>query len=350
MPPGRVIFFGPVYSSKILVRALAVCAVLAAFSILRVFVGGPSAYQLRDAILGSAYPLAWAVETPLLASFFLRYPLVGRLWPRVVAYFGVGIVAPILPLLVNRAVSHFAYAWRSMGNRTFLEWLSGFVIFWIVAGVFQTVAARQNVRELEDRLAQAELRNLKSQLQPHFLFNTLHTIAVLIRQDPGAAHAVLLKLSGLLRVSLDYSRADRIPLQQELEFLEAYLSIEQTRFQERLRTSISADANARAALVPTLLLQPIVENAVRHGLAPRAAGGCLSIAARRSGANLEIEVDDNGAGLAPDYLLRRERGSGLPNTEGRLRALYGAAARLSVSERPEGGVAVRISLPYCSHE
>lgn len=341
-----MLFFGPMYSSKTLLRSLAVFAVLAGFSILRLFVGGPSAYQFRDAILGLAYPLTWALVVPLVAPFFLRYPLVGRLWPRVPAYFALGSVVPIPPLLVNRIVNDWARNSRGMGNRTFIEWLSGFVIFWILAGVFQTVAARQNVRDLEDRLAQAELQNLKSQLQPHFLFNTLHTIGVLIRQDPAAAHAVLLKLSDLLRVSLDYSRADRIPLQQELEFLEAYLSIEQTRFQERLRTSSSVDANARAALVPTLLLQPIVENAIRHGLAPRAAGGWLSIAARRTGATLEIEVEDNGAGLGPDYSARRTRGSGLTNTEGRLRALYGEAARLAVSDRPEGGVAVRISLPY----
>ena len=346
MPPGRVIFFGPVYSSKILLRALAVFSVLAAFSLLRVFVGGPAPYHLRDAILGLAYPLAWAIEAPLLASFFLRYPLVGGLCSRLAAYFAVGIVAPIFPLLVNRAVNYWARNSWGMGNRIFLEWLSGFVIFWILAGVFQTVAARQSVRDLEDRLAQAELQNLKSQLQPHFLFNTLHTIAVLIRQDPEAAHGVLLKLSDLLRVSLDYARADRIPLNQELEFLESYLAIEQTRFQERLRTSISVEANARAALVPTLLLQPIVENALRHGLAPRAAGGSVSISARRNGAILEIEVEDNGAGLAPDYFARRTRGSGLANTEGRLRALYGTTSRMSVSERPEGGVAVRISLPY----
>lgn len=332
------------YSPKILMRSLAVCTALAAFSSLRM--AAAPGYRPRDFALGLAYPYAWAFEVPLLAPFFMRYPLMGGLWGRVAGYCALGLVAPIGPALVNRVLTYLTHPTRGMTGGIAVEWISGFVVFWVIAAVFQTVAARQDVRDLQGRLAQAELQNLKSQLQPHFLFNTLHTIGVLIRQDAEAAHRVLLRLSDLLRVSLDYTRADQIPLQQELEFLESYLSIEQTRFQERLRTSISADAEARAALIPTLLLQPLVENAVRHGLAPRASGGRLTIEARRAGGALEIEVEDNGNGLARDYSERRARGSGLRNTEGRLRALYGAAARFTVSNRPEGGVTVRILIPY----
>ena len=233
-----------------------------------------------------------------------------------------------------------------MRGGLWLEWVANFLAFWIIAAVFQTVEARQRVRELQGRLAQAELQNLKSQLHPHFLFNTLHTISVLMRQDVEAANRVLLKLSELLRVSLDYSRADRIPLQQELDFLEAYLSIEQTRFQERLHTSITADGDARGALIPTLLLQPLVENALRHGIAPNAAGGALTIIARRVSNTLELCVEDDGSGLSRDYPERRSRGCGIRNTEGRLRAMYGEAARFEVAQRPRGGVAVNISIPY----
>lgn len=221
-----------------------------------------------------------------------------------------------------------------------------FLMFCVVAGIFQTVVARQRVRELQEQLAQAELQNLKSQLQPHFLFNTLHTISVLQRQDVDAANQMLLKLSELLRVSLDHSRADQIPLQQELDFLEAYLSIEKTRFEERLRITIDAGGADRAALIPTLLLQPLVENAVRHGIAPRAAGGDLNVSARRNGSTLELLIEDNGAGLADDFSDRRAHGCGLRNTQERLRALYGDKGSLQIAARRGGGVSVRVSIPY----
>jgi len=293
---------------------------------------------------------SWALEVPLLAPFFARFPLSENPWRRTPFYMGVGIAAGIGPALVQRALSSLPIAQvrDNMRGSFFVQWLGGLLIFWMIAAVFQTVVARQKVRELEGQLAQAELQNLKSQLHPHFLFNTLHTISVLLREDAEAANRVLLKLSELLRVSLDHTRADQIPLQQELDFLEAYLSIEQTRFEERLETSITADGEARAALIPTLLLQPLVENAMRHGIAPRAAGGRVSITARRVHNTLELEVEDNGSGLSADYLQRRERGCGLRNTEGRLRALCGAAGHLEVLARPQGGVAVNISLPYQS--
>jgi LytS/YehU family sensor histidine kinase len=313
----------------------------------------PGAYVAEGAralIQQLLYVYAWALEAALLAPFFARYPLVRRQWRRVPYYLGIGSVAALGPVMVNRAFTYLApRAGRpaeTMGRSLWLEWTASFLLFWVVAAVFQTVEARQRVQDLQGRLAQAELENLKSQLHPHFLFNTLHTISVLMRQDVEAANRVLLKLSDLLRVSLDYSRADRIPLQQELDFLEAYLSIEQTRFQERLETSITADGEARAALIPTLLLQPLVENAVRHGIAPHAAGGALGIFARRVSDRLELRVEDDGLGLAADYPARRSRGCGIRNTEGRLLALYGESARFEVAGRPGGGVAVSISIPY----
>lgn len=340
---------------KLLARCLVVATAVLLFSSVRavVMLFSPGAYVaegVRTLIQQLLYLYAWAFEAALLAPFFARYPLVGRQWRRVPYYLGIGSVAALGPIMVNRAFNYLApraaQPSDTMGRSLWLEWTASFLLFWVVAAVFQTVEARQRVRDLQGRLAQAELENLKSQLHPHFLFNTLHTISVLMRQDVEAANRVLLKLSDLLRVSLDYSRADRIPLQQELDFLEAYLSIEQTRFQERLQTSITADGEARAALIPTLLLQPLVENAVRHGIAPHAAGGALGIVARRVADRLELRVEDDGSGLAADYAARRSRGCGIRNTEGRLRALYGEAARFEVAGLPGGGVAVSISIPY----
>jgi signal transduction histidine kinase len=336
------------YSRKVLAWSLAMATALGAFSALRMSVGlgsGAPGYGMREMALATVYPYLWALEVPLLAPFFARYPLVGRPWRRVLAYFGVGVVAAFGPALVNReawaaAVAHPAP--RSLA----VDVLSSVMIFWIIAGVFQAVVARQHVRELEGQLAQAELQNLKSHLHPHFLFNTLHTIAVLTREDAERAHRMVVKLSELLRVSLDYSRADQIPLQQELDFLDSYLSIECARLQERLRTQVTADGEARAALVPTLLLQPLVENALRHGIGPRAAGGSLAVGARRLGSDLQVQIEDDGAGLASDYVERRVRGQGVRNAEARLRALYGDAGTLEIGNRPGGGVRVRISLPY----
>jgi two-component system, LytTR family, sensor kinase len=340
---------------KLLRRTLALATAIAllssARSILSLFGPGNLGGSVRALVLELAYLYAWALEAALLAPFFARYPLLGRQWRRVPYYLGIGSVAACGPVAVSRALSYLAdrfTSWPaySMNRSLGLEWLASFLVFWIVAAVFQTVEARQRVRDLQGRLAEAELQNLKSQLHPHFLFNTLHTISVLMREDVEAANRVLLKLSELLRVSLDYSRADRIPLQQELDFLEAYLSIERTRFQERLHVSIAAGADARGALIPTLLLQPLVENALRHGIAPHAAGGVLAIVARRVSNTLELHVEDDGSGLSRDYPERRSRGFGIRNTEGRLRAMYGEAARFEVAPRPLGGVAVNISIPY----
>jgi hypothetical protein len=305
---------------KLLRRSLALATAIALITsvrnILALFGPANAGGNVRALLQQLAYLYAWAFEVALLAPFFARYPLVGRRWRRIPYYLGVGSVAACGPVAVNRAFAYLAdrlTSWpaNSMNRNLLLEWLASFLTFWIIAAVFQTVEARQRVRELQGRLAQAELQNLKSQLHPHFLFNTLHTISVLMREDIEAANRVLLRLSELLRVSLDYSRADRIPLQQELDFLEAYLSIEQTRFQDRLHTSITADGEARGALIPTLLLQPLVENALRHGIAPRAAGGALTISARRASNTLELRVEDDGSGLSRDFPERRSRGCGI---------------------------------------
>jgi two-component system, LytTR family, sensor kinase len=343
------------YSRKTLAWSLAVATLIAclgSWQALTMSMGaGDTATRLRYLSLPFLYLYSWAFQIPLLARFFGRYPLSERPSRSIPLYVGVGIMASIGPASLNRALNYFVTRSAGSGYSSFTAGLAyqvfgSFLMFCLVAGIFQTVVARQRVRELQEQLSRAELQNLKSQLQPHFLFNTLHTISVLQRQDVDAANQMLLKLSDLLRVSLDHSRTDQIPLRQELDFLEAYLSIEKTRFEERLRITIDADAEARCALIPTLLLQPLVENAVRHGIGPRAAGGDLNISARRNGSTLELFVEDNGSGLAADFADRRTHGCGLRNTEERLRALYGDKASLQVAARSGGGVSVNVFIPY----
>jgi len=198
--------------------------------------------------------------------------------------------------------------------------------------------------ELTAGLNRAKLDALRLQLQPHFLFNTLNAIATLVHRDANAADELIGDLSDLLRLSL-LTTDNEVPLARELELLDRYLAIEQTRLGDRLRIAREIEPATTAALVPTFVLQPLAENAVRHGLEPRSAAGTITISARREGNLLRLTVADDGVGLAADQ-LRARRGIGLANTEARLQALHGAAARLELHSPPAGGLRVEITLPF----
>jgi LytS/YehU family sensor histidine kinase len=201
--------------------------------------------------------------------------------------------------------------------------------------------------QLETRLVEAELGALKLQLQPHFLFNALHTIGSLVRTgDRENAVRVVAGLGDLLRRVLDGARRQEVPLSQELEFARAYLEIEQIRFRDRLVVHVAAEEGVGDPAVPHLLLQPLVENAIRHGIAPRAAGGRVDVRARRVGAALEVVVRDDGPGAGNGDAGAARPGVGLANTRARLARLYGAGGTLEVTDAAGGGVEVRVRLPY----
>ena len=191
-------------------------------------------------------------------------------------------------------------------------------------------------------LSQAHLQALKMQLQPHFLFNSLNAIAELVHRDPDAADEMLVALSGLLRLSLETSGEQLLPLRRELQFVERYLDIEHVRFGDRLRFQLDIAPDTYPALVPAFLLQPLVENAVRHGLEPRAGEGLLIVSAQRDGSTLRLSVSDNGVGLSDAAPLRK--GIGLSNTRARLDALFGGTAHLEL--RGSEGLTVNIVLPF----
>lgn len=235
----------------------------------------------------------------------------------------------------------------------------GITRYWAVLGVQAVFRAHQNAKERErealelkvrssklaEQLTAAQLGALKMQLQPHFLFNTLGAIMVLVQQQKGQqAEAMLVRLSDLLRLALDDVETQEVPLHRELEFLQLYLSIEQVRFQDRLRVQIAATPDVSDALVPHMVLQPIVENAVRHGLGQSEDAVLIDIRASKSDDTLVMTVSDDGPGsTAPQF---EGTGIGLANTRNRLKHLYGQGATLLAENRLPRGVRVTLTLPF----
>lgn len=228
--------------------------------------------------------------------------------------------------------------------------------YWYIVLITQAIAYYGKYRErellssqLEAQLANAQLDVLKSQLEPHFLFNTLNSIAALARNDGPAAEHMTLQLADLLRASLDAAGVHEVTLQQELQFLQKYIDIQQTRFQDRLRVETNVDPVVLSALVPNLMLQPLVENAIRHGIAPRRMPGLIRLSVWRDPDDLWIEVRDNGLGLARGRGSLPIEGVGLRNTRARLTQLYNDDHMLVLDDAPGGGCCTRIRLPYREH-
>lgn len=228
----------------------------------------------------------------------------------------------------------------------------GLMVYWALVGGYHGLQLYARLRErereaadLERLLAQARLDVLRAQLHPHFLFNTLHTVSSLIHSRPETADRVVVRLSELLRASLDQGAEHEIPLRRELDLLGRYLEIEQARFGDRLSVVQHVDPGVLDVSVPALVLQPLAENAVRHGIEPRSTPGRIEIRARACGDQLELVLQDNGGGLQPEAGIRRREGIGLSNTRARLQQLYGDRQQFELNVPPEGGLEVRMRLP-----
>lgn len=222
-----------------------------------------------------------------------------------------------------------------------------------MAGLAHSVHFYRRFRErerrallLESNLARARLDALRAQLQPHFLFNSLNAITALLRRDPRLAETTLLSLSELLRLALSLSEKQEIPLREEMEFVQRYLEIQQTRFGDKLRVEREIEPAALDCLVPTLLLQPLIENAIRHGIEPAENAGRVRLTARRRNEKLVLTVEDDGVGLTGCETASSGTGIGLANLHARLETLYGNGQTLELIPRPNGGVIVRIEIPW----
>lgn len=318
--------------------------------------GEPLAWARASAIW-LAWATTWAALTPLAIELATRFPLQQ---PRVLRSLAIHAMASAIFALVNLAV--FALAAPIVGSTqldptwfgTFRRllgttFLLNLPVYWLIVGAAQVERLVRSTRErerrqlrLEAQLADARLQALRTQLQPHFLFNALNTIAVLMHEDVDAAERVLLQLSALLRRSLDGGEAHEVTLGEEIAFLENYLAVEQARFGGRLSYRIDVPDALLSARVPTLILQPLVENALRHGLASRAGPGRTDISARRDGEVLTLRVADDGRGL-PDATIERV---GLANTRARLHLLYADRQRFELRNADAGGVVAEITLPW----
>jgi two-component system, LytTR family, sensor kinase len=230
--------------------------------------------------------------------------------------------------------------------------LTAFWKYFVFVGIYYAFLYYRRSREsqvraaqLETHLAQARLGALRSQLHPHFLFNTLHAVSMLNFTDVDAANRILTRLGDLLRLTLARSNEQEITLSRELEMLRPYCDIEQTRFQDRMEVSFDIDDDALSALVPTLVLQPLVENAIRHGIAKRPEGGTIEIAAHVRGTQLQLSVTDDGPGLPADWDPDTDQRVGLSNTRARLLELYGDKQSFELRNQPDGGLRVQIALP-----
>jgi two-component system, LytTR family, sensor kinase len=241
--------------------------------------------------------------------------------------------------------------WTAFKHALVATFFFNVLIYWVIISVTHAVHLyrrdrQRDVRtaELETRLTQARLQALQMQLNPHFLFNTLHAISSLMHKDVEAADRMLIRLGDLLRYALESTDEHEVALRQELDFLDRYLEIEKTRFGERLAVQKQIAPDTYDALLPNLLLQPIIENAIQHGIEPHARVGRIELSASRVDDCLQIEVRDNGAGLARDAQL--EEGIGLSNSRARLQQLYGSRARFELNNAPSGGLAVTIAVPW----
>jgi signal transduction histidine kinase len=296
-----------------------------------------------------------AVFTPLLFWLARRLPLgPGRWWPSLPVHLAVVALLSLLKFVLQRTVvvDLFGYDQFPTLQRMLV---GGFIMenvaFWCVVGVVYAIEFHERVREreiltarLSARLSSAQLEALSARLHPHFLFNTLQAISTLVYRDPAAADTMLRHLSNLLRRTLQRDPGHEVPLLSELAMLDEYLAIQQVRFGERLTVARDIDPESGKGLVPHFVLQPLVENAIEHGIARRSGAGRITIVARRQDTRLQVRVTDDGVGLSPTAAPRE--GTGLGATRQRLRELYGEDARITLDPVPTGGVEARLDIPY----
>lgn len=332
-----------------------------------------------DALLIQNMPwwYAWALLAPLVLWMGRRFPLIGESRHRVpyaVLHLVVATLAAAAHLMVVGIIFFHTVEFRSpvppSALTLVIQWQANFLVvnmltYGVILGAGYAVEYNRRYREsriesarlameaaqAQQRMAEARLHALRMELNPHFLFNTLNAVSGLVRRgDNDRAVDTLAHLGDLLRATLDRTAAPVVPLGEELAILQHYLDLEQVRLGDRLEIRIDVPQELDAALVPALALQPLVENAIRHGIAQRAGAGCVTVQGRRAGDRLMLEVRDTGLGLTHRSNGHSPTGVGLSNTRARLEHLYGSEAGLSLENAEGGGAVARLWLPWRTAE
>jgi len=306
----------------------------------------------------ASYFLLWFLFMPWLLWLGKRFYVERAQWqPRLAVHFAFGVATALahralydLLFLPLRQTAERPFTWERFYYSVIGSFDYGVLVYFVALLVIHALAYYRGLQQeqlrsaqLQGELATAQLQALRMQLHPHFLFNTLNAIAILIKQDAGRAHRMVELLADLLRQVLQNQHEQEIPLQQELEFLQLYLEIEGMRFGDRLQVRMHIEPGTLAARVPRLILQPLTENALRHGLARHRRPGVIEITAARRNGELELCVRDNGDG--PDAHASAS-GIGLANTRARLQTLYGAKAHFSLTPAENGGAVAALVLPF----
>ena len=307
----------------------------------------------------------WACLSPLILRLGRKFPCEGPLWLR-------GLVVHLAAAAVLSTIHIAAAVALKMLIKPFDVWsdprpfwvqyqdelshffLFDFLLYWAIFGIGYAFDYRERFRErqsvasqLEAQLAQAQLESLKVQLHPHFLFNTLHTIAGLVRSNEKMpAVNMIAGLSDLLRRALESADEQEVPLRKELDFIKLYLDIQTVRFSDRLTVRMEIAPGTLDALVPNLILQPLVENAIRHGISMNESAGLIVIESYCENDELHIKVRDDGPGLQAGWQLESSGGIGLTNTSKRLRHLYGTEHRFDLRNGASGGTIAAITIPF----
>lgn len=302
----------------------------------------------------------WAIATPLVLWLARKYRIDRSNWSRRLGQHLLFSLALVTVLLA----AHFVIYMLMIGRPTHItpfrvfgylyynldRWL---LIYWFILLLSHAFNYYNHFRkgelrasQLQTQLVESQLEALKMQVQPHFLFNTLHSISALLSKDTEGARKMITRLGDFLRLTLENSGSMEVTLRQEIEFLNGYLEIERIRFKDRLTTDIQVDPQVLDVRVPNLILQPIVENAMRHAVGNSTSGHVEIIATPVNGV-VRIEVKDNGPGIKGDRTLeaRRGKGLGLANTRARLLGLYGGSARFDLANAPKGGLVVTLEIP-----
>jgi signal transduction histidine kinase len=305
---------------------------------------------------------SWGLVTPLILWVDSRIPISSKqLVRRVLAHFlpSVLVTFVFLYLLGALRAAVGINEWKSLSSSRFLldalrgmflwHWLN----YWLILGGWQAyhyydryIAGELRLERLEKSFAETRLNSLRMQLDPHFLFNALNTISSQLERDPKLARGMIEHLGDLLRLSLESKDRQEVPLAEEMAFLEHYLAIQKIRFGDHLRIETQIAPEVKYASVPCLFVQPLVENAIRHGISRRASGGTVIVSAQRDGDRLDIRVLDDGVGLPAGWTLENSGGVGLSVTRQRVAGLYpDGESGFDVKRRAGGGTEVEISLP-----